>query len=246
MKTFRLLLFLTLFPVNPAYSQDSVTAPTWQNRDHAQNRLFWMSTGRISTPEKFSIGNFEVLTVQAGYVPTDFLQVNASVAAGLYWSVGAKAQLFASDESILQGLSVGTDFGFYPQYGRDFEELFKTRLFAFNIAGSFGTRSEQLHINILGMTDRGQFVPMVQIGGSIDADRTGSPRGLKFMAEGFVNASKSSKLEFFAGILGVRSYGEIFVGELAVMYFPSIAIDLIGHAQERSFIFPYLSLAWYF
>lgn len=110
--------------------------------DPAQNRLFWMSTGRTMPEGRVSLASFELFLLQFGYAPSEYFQMNLSYLLpffGVYYgSVGTKIQII-SPKGYFQGLSVGCDLGFY-------------NVFAMNAAGSFGTEYLKAHLSIMRLT----------------------------------------------------------------------------------------------
>ncbi|TAK53613.1 MAG: hypothetical protein EPO24_14150 [Bacteroidetes bacterium] len=213
----------------------------------SRNRLFWMSTGKISAPHRVSIGLFSFLVLQGGYSPTDFLQLNTSLTFG-YWSLGSKFQLMQETEFI-RGISVGADIGFSPQS----ESFVVTRdqLTAFTVSGSFGNENAQLHLASFmvvqpNKTWENTLPPSFQIGFDIQLDRD-SNRQAKLMAESWwVYEPSLKKYDAAIIMIGGRSYGRTFILDVAAMIGPTLCF---GHCSSASglrlFPLPYINLMWF-
>lgn len=208
--------------------------------DPSSNRLFMMSTGTISRPHHFSVGWFELLIIQLGYTPTDFLQVNLSGTGG-YFSAGAKVRLLAP-AGPFKGLAVGGDLGYFPANPPE-----QRTLQFLTVATSVGYSWAEGHIAISHRpNDRSAFGPhsvFVQSGFSLQlAD---GEQGIKLMGEWWSTRGTEAGLQPIIGIVGFRVYSSSFTGELAVFTLPRICF---GHcAGESGFtFFPYFSLVWFF
>jgi len=227
-----------------------------QTIDPASNRVFWMSTGKISAPLRGSIGIMGApylipvtpyLTfIQGGYSPTNFLQFNGTGSIG-YWSMGAKGQLL-QPFGVFQGLAIGFDFGFYPEnnglIGDD-------QIQSYNVAASVGTEAFQGNVNVVQLVQKRSYsttpVPtFLQIG--IQMDKKGAvDHGTKFMAEiWFVNNKTVGKLELGVLLVGIRPYGRNFVWDLAIIFGPKLSFGHGSSTNKLQFLpLPYVSFMWF-
>lgn len=233
----------------PLKAQDSTVGVVLQKPDHARNHLFWMPTGITSTRGKFSIGLYELFATQIGYTPTKYLQLNGAfssfVAGYSNWSVGAKVQILQSDESIVQGLAVGSDFGVLPRIGRSFidnDRMIQT----VTVAATLGSHSKQIHLStvFIDIHNTRRYVQLYQLGGSIELKSMADSRGVKLMTELSYISSNPGTVSFISGIIGFRTYGSVFVADLGGVYFPNRHPTYISGL--RNSLYPYFSVMWYF
>ena len=213
--------------------------------DPAQNRLFWMSTGKISAPHRVSIGVFELFVFQGGYSPTDFFQMNGSATFG-YYSIGTKVQIL-QPMGILKGVAVGADFGFSPP--SDGLLISRDQLQTYTIALSLGNDEVQLHSSAMKFIQPNDYYntstpSCVQVGFEL-GPKNSDTRNTKFMSEfWFVNDSYESALKLGAIVFGMRSYGRTFVWEVALTVGPSLSPE--GESSRLAFYpLPYFSLMWF-
>lgn len=223
-------------------------------QDRASNRLFWMSTGKVAAPEKVSIGLMGLLVVQAGYVPVEFLQFNFSNTINIwslssgYWSVGTKLQPIGR-LGFIRGVSIGADFGFYPEE----ESPFGTgkQLQTFTLAVSVGSKVFEAHLSAMqfvsSQVQRNRFLSMIVVGLSQELPRS-SERGAKLMTEVWMmNDEERDGLKVTFLLVGFRTYGDIFNFEIAAMFVPLFSF---GHGSGDSGELlispvPYISFMWY-
>ncbi len=230
-------------------AQDSTVGVVLQKPDHARNHLFWMPTGITSTRGKLSIGMYELFATQIGYSPTKYLQLNAAfsslVAGYSNWSVGAKVQVLQSEESIVQGLAVGSDVGVLPQIGRSFIDNNRV-IQTVTVAATLGARSKQIHLStvFIDIHNTRRYVQLYQVGGSIELKSMTDSRGVKLMSELSYISSNPGTLSFISGIIGFRTYGSVFVADLGGVYFPNRRPTYISGL--RNSLYPYFSVMWYF
>jgi hypothetical protein len=234
------LLLTVLFAFDTKAEGDSTRSDVVL--DPAANRLFMMSTGKISEPHRFSVGLFDFLVLQTGYSPTDFLQFNLSgmfdywQARVFYWSVGAKAQLFQSS-GFVHGIAVGADIGLFPHT----EGLAgEGNLQSLNVGASLGGERVELHINAVALLqeNRSDATTLLQTGVSVLVSQ-GSKHSLKLMAESwFVKEPHNQSIEFAFITAGFRGVGRGFVGEAAVVLGPRFFFG-------SYVVFPLLSFMWF-
>ena len=217
--------------------------------DPAQNRLFWMSTGRVSEPYRFSVGTFELFVLQAGYTPTKFFQLNLSGTFG-YWSVGTKLQLLESAR-YFRGLAIGADFGFSPKSA----DLLITRdnIQVYTLSASFGTDNFQQHISVmqtyqpLRIRDHNPYPSYLSFGLSYQSEKATKWK-IKFMVEGWiVNNDIKKQLEVGGIVAGLRSFGGNFVWEIALFFGPTLSFGGPTSSQPRLRLYPlpYISFMWF-
>ena len=217
--------------------------------DPVQNRLFWMSTGRVSEPYRFSLGTFELFVLQAGYTPTKYFQLNLS-GTFRYWSVGTKLQLLESVGNF-RGLAIGADFGFSPKSA----DMFITRdnIQVYTLSASFGTDNFQQHISVmqtyqsLRIRDHNSYPSYISLGLSYQPEQRTKWK-TKLMAEGWIfNNNIEKQLEVGGIVAGLRSFGGNFVWEIAFFWGPTLSFGGQTSSQPRHRLYPlpYISFMWF-
>ncbi len=192
--------------------------------DPAQNRLFMMSTGRTMPEGKFSIGDFEIFLLQAGYAPTKYLHFNASYvlpiggSKSIYWSLGTKVQVLNRSGNFY-GLSVGADIGFFDEL-LGFSSTYKSQLISVNAAASFGNEHQRGHVNIAQLfpvtknsSSSNSFPTFLQFGTDVNLHRNQSGGGNKLIAEMLVPINKNG-LSGVVIFVGMRVCGKASVFDI--------------------------------
>lgn len=256
-RTLHLLTALLLIAIGDLRGQETDSTTIEEVRDPASNRLFWMSTGRVMASERGSIGFMgapylipwlpQITFVQGGYAPNGFLQFNLTGSPN-YFSIGTKFQPIQTTGALL-GVSLGADFGFYPQ---NFAIASDNQVQALNVAASFGSEQIAAHINVMQVIQRnysstGVIPSYVQLGLSTQLSK-GKRIQSKLMAElWFVNEYYKKELQLGLLMVGMRSFSKFFVWEIAFLFGPRLSLG--GHSSSSDklqFIpLPYLSFMWF-
>jgi len=257
-KRFFWLCFFGFTSVNPSITftqeTDSTKGELYPTvTDPAQNRLFWMSTGKTMPKGKFSISDFEVFLLQLGYAPTDNFHLNFSylvpfinISSETYWSFGAKLQLF-SPQGYFQGLSIGSDVGFFSKLFKINENNNTPHIVTLTTSVSAGNEDLKLHINAIQLFSKWdkskQEIPtFLQLGSDLLVLKN-SEGGAKIIVETFF--TRSNKGIYLSTIVpGIRFFGKKSAGEFA---WP-ISMNLFGHTKDRfiPWTTPYASISLFF